>query len=64
MINTKYLKLFVYILVECAIANIELTSTIDAINFESKIKKVEQMIENFAHKEDEEQMDEDSIKNT
>lgn len=47
---------------ECSTANIELTSTIDAIDFESKIKIVERMIQTFAscnyEKEIEEQVDE------
>lgn len=47
---------------ECSTANIELTSTIDAIDFESKIKTVERMIQTFAscnyEKEIEEQVEE------
>lgn len=49
----------VIISVECATAIIELTSTINAIDFESKIKTVERMIETFApfsYKEMEEQV--------
>lgn len=66
-------NIIVIISVECATANIELTSTIDAIDFKSKIKTVERMIETFSpcnyemgmeeqvdeNKEMEEQVDED-----
>lgn len=54
MINIKLYLL----IVECSIANIELASTIDATDFESKVKKLEKMLKAFdqrSHRDTEEE---------
>lgn len=47
-------NVYFIIAVECSIANIELASTIDAIDFQSKIQAVDKIIETFVTNSDKE----------